>query len=329
MKLLRKSDRVVVTPPMLVETPDLFAPLRERGLDVVINSGTYPMDESALVTCLGDAFAGVIGLDQLSAIVFECCPNLKIVARNGVGMDSVDMPAATRFGVIVTAPLGANSTSVAELAVGLLIAVARQIVPTHNRVQQGVWRRDIGMELAGKTLGIIGLGRIGKRVATRLQAFEMRVIANDIAPDLNFAVQHNIPFVSLDELLAQSDVVSLHVPLTPLTQGMLNASTIACMKSGAVLLNTARGPVIEAQALANALDSGHLAGAGLDVYTLEWQVDPIFLSRPNVVTTTHLGAYTRESLRRTTEAAVHSIIECLDGVKPAGLVNLEVWRDED
>jgi phosphoglycerate dehydrogenase-like enzyme len=158
-----------------------------------------------------------------------------------------------------------------------------RIIPHHNRAQHGAWEREIGFELAGKTLGIIGLGRIGKKVAARLQGFEMRIIANDIAPDHEFAARRGIPFVSLDELLADSDVVSLHVPLTPLTEHMINAHTIGKMKRGAVLLNAARGPVVDAAALAAALDSGHIAGAGLDVYTMEWRVDEVFLNRSNVV----------------------------------------------
>ncbi len=310
---------------MLAETPDIFAPLEARGLEVVINRGPYPMTAQDLASRIGSAFAAVVGLDQVTAEVLAACPKLSILARNGVGMDNVDLAAATRGGVIVTAPLGANSTSVAELTCGLLVAVARRIIPHHNRAQRGAWEREIGFELAGKTLGIIGLGRIGKKVAARLQGFEVRIIANDIAPDHEFAVRRGIPFVSLDELLADSDVVSLHVPLTPLTEHMINARTIGKMKRGAVLLNTARGPVVDAAALAAALDSGHIAGAGLDVYTIEWRVDEVFLNRPNVVTTTHIGAYTRESLRRTAEAAVQSILECLDGIRPAGLMNPEVW----
>lgn len=312
--------RVAVTPPMLADFPDAFAPLRARGIEVHLNTGAYPMGAAALAAFVGDAQAAIIGLDEISNDFFARCPNLRIVARNGVGLDNVDLPAAARRGIHVTTPLGANSTSVAELALGLLLAVARRIVFTHNTVQGGAWRRVQGVELSGKTLGIIGLGRIGRKVARRAQGFEMDVIAHDIAPDTAFAAANNIALVGLDELLARADVVSLHVPLTPLTHHLINAQTLAQMRRGSVLINTARGPVLDADALAAALDSGHILGAGLDVHTVEGELDAVLAGRDNVVTTTHLGAYTRESLYRTTVMAVESIIQLADGLRPVGLI---------
>lgn len=321
------EGRVFVTPPMLAATPDLFASLQSLGLEVEFNTGTYPLDADGLAAQMGEAVAAIVGLDMLEASVFTRCPNLRIVARNGVGMDTVDLTAATRHGVPVTVPLGANSTSVAELAIGLLLALLRGVVANHNRVQGGVWRREQGVELSGKTLGIIGLGRIGKKVARRAQAFDVRVIAHDIAPDEAFAAEHGIAFVSRDDLLAQSDIVSLHVPLTPLTVNMLDAKAFAQMKPGAFLVNTARGPVIEPDALVEALDSGRLAGAALDVHPHEGQIDPRMVGRQNVITTTHLGAYTHESLAATTRAAVHSLCQFFSGQMPDGLTNPEVMRD--
>jgi D-3-phosphoglycerate dehydrogenase len=312
--------RLAVTPPMLADFPEAFAPLVERSVEIVFNRGNYPMDASQLAAFVGQEEAAIIGLDQISDAFFAYCPNLRIVARNGVGLDNVDLAAASRRGVLVTVPLGANSTSVAELALGLLIALARRIVPTHNTVQGGRWQRVQGMELSGKTLGIVGLGRIGKKVARRAQAFEMQVIAYDIAPDVAFASQHGIEFVDFFALLARSDVVSLHVPLTPLTHHMFNAAAFARMKPGSWLVNTARGAVVDSNALAEALDSGRLYGAALDVHPVEGVIEPVLLGRDNVITTTHLGAYTRESLYRTTEMAVQSVIQILDGQHPAGLV---------
>jgi D-3-phosphoglycerate dehydrogenase len=316
--------QVIVTPPMLADFPEAFAPLEARGVGVSINRGDYPMNAVALARCVGDAHAAIVGLDEVSEDFFARCPNLRILARNGVGMDTVDLAAASRHGVLVTTPLGANSTSVAELAIGLLIALVRQVIPTHNTVQSGIWRRTQGMELSGKTLGIIGLGRIGKKVAHRAQAFDMQVIANDIAPDVAFAVENKISLVSFDEILTCADVISLHVPLTDLTHNMLNAVAFARMKPGAVLINTARGGIIDSAALADALDSGHVSGAALDVHSVEGQIDAVLAGRDNVITTTHLGAFTRESLFRTTEMAVQSILNLMDGIQPVGLINPEV-----
>lgn len=312
--------RIAVTPPMLADYAEAFALLVERGVEIVFNRGHYPMDATQLAAFVGQAEAAIIGLDEISDAFFARCPNLRIVARNGVGLDNVDLAAAARRGIFVTVPLGANSTSVAELALGLLIALARRIVPTHNTVQGGVWQRMQGMELSGKTLGIVGLGRIGKKVARRAQAFEMQVIAHDIAPDLPFANEYGIAFVDLSALLARSDVVSLHVPLTSLTHHMFNAGAFARMKPGSCLVNTARGAVVDSIALADALDSGRLRGAALDVHPVEGVIEPVLLGRDNVITTTHLGAYTRESLYRTTETAVESVVQILDGQHPTGLV---------
>lgn len=301
--------RMMVTPSMLAAYDEAFEPLRQAGVEVIFNNGHYPMNAVDLARFIGDAEMAIVGLDTLSAEVFAACPRLKIVARNGIGLDNVDLDAASAHGVIVTVPFGANSVSVAELAFGLMLALHRQIVAAHKRVECGIWRREIGVELAEKTLGIIGLGRIGKQVARRALAFDMRVIANDIAPDHAFAGKYGISFVSLDELLRAADIVSLHVPLTPLTQHMIDAQALRSMKRGAALINTARGPVVDAQALADALDEGLIAGAALDVHTVEGQVEPFLLNRDDVVVTTHLGAYTHESLMKTTRAAAQSLLQ--------------------
>lgn len=318
--------KVFVTPPMLADLPDVFQPLRDAGIEVVINVGEYPMNVADLSASIGDADAVIIGLDEVTEALFRACPKLRILARQGVGLDMIDLVAATRAGVLVTAPYGANSTSVAELTFGLMIALVRGIVSNHNRVQAGVWRREPGVELAGKTLGIIGLGRIGKKVARRALGFEMNVIAHDIAPDEAFAQANGIPFVSREALLETSDIVTLHVPLTDLTHHMIDAKALARMPQGAFLINAARGAVVDTHALADRLDSGHLAGAALDVHPVEGRVEPELLNRPNVITTTHLGAYTHESLAATSRSAVESLLQFFDGQQPENLANPEVMR---
>lgn len=321
--------RVMVTPNMLAEFADSIEPLQARGIEVVFNDGIYPMNAEQLSAWLGDAEAAIVGLDEISASVFDACPHLRVIARNGVGMDNVDLASASQAKVLVTTPLGANSTSVAELAFGMMISLVRHVIPTHNRVQNGVWKRVAGIELSGKTLGIIGLGRIGKKVARRAQAFNMRVIAHDIAPDAYFARENQIPMLSLEQVLSQSDIISLHVPLTILTHHLINPSTITQMIPGSYLINTARGNVVDMTALANALDSGHIAGAALDVHPTDHEIDPLMKGRDNVITTTHLGAYTRDSLRYTTEMAIHSILQLLEGQQPEGLMNPEIWGKSD
>lgn len=316
-------------PPMLADLPAAFDPIRGQGVEVDFNQGPYPLAGRALADRIGDARIVIAGLDRVDDTVLAACPNLRHVARNGVGLDNVDIAAATRRSVIVTAPLGANSTSVAELAIGLMVGMLRGVVFHHRELQGGVWHRRQGRELAGKTLGIVGLGRIGRRVATRAQAFEMQVIANDIAPDRAFAEEHSIPFVSFEELIRRSDIVTMHVPLTADTHNMIDACALAAMKPGAYLINTARAGVVDPVALGAALHSGHLAGAAIDVHLAEGdkggEAHPALVGRPNVITTPHLGGYTVEALARTTEVTVQSIVEALQGRKPFGLVNPEVW----
>ncbi|MCZ2095600.1 MAG: phosphoglycerate dehydrogenase [Anaerolineae bacterium] len=294
---------VFVTPPMLADLPGVFQPLRDAGIDVTINAGAYPLSVAELSARIGDAEAVILGLDEVTDALFRARPNLRILARNGVGMDTVDVDAATRAGVLVTVPYGANSTSVAELTFGLMIALLRRIVSNHNRVQTGEWRREPGVELAGKTLGIIGLGRIGRKVARRALGFEMRVIAHDIAPDEAFVQANGIPLVSRETLLETSDIVSLHVPLTDLTRHMIDAAALARMAQGAFLINAARGAVVDTHALADSLDRGHLAGAALDVHPVEGRVERT-AEPPAMITTTHLGAYTHEALAATARSAV-------------------------
>jgi D-3-phosphoglycerate dehydrogenase len=316
------ARKLVVTPPMLVDYLDAFEPLYQAGISIEYNRQHYPMDAATLVQFIGNAEMAVIGLDEVAASVFSACPDLRIIARNGVGLDNVDLVAADQHQVVVTAPYGANSISVAELTFGLLLALQRRIVSTHLRVQNHIWRREIGVEIAGKTLGIIGLGRIGKLVARRALAFDLNVIAHDIAPDRTFADQFGITFVSREALLQAADIISLHVPLTNHTHHMIDRAAFQQMKASAVLLNTARGAIVDAVALAQALDQGQIAGAALDVHTVEGQVEEFLLDRENVVTTTHLGAYTHESLLKTTRAAVKNLLQYINGDQPDGLVNL-------
>lgn len=309
---------------MLAGFTDLFSPLHQAGIEVVFNTDVYPMSAAQLANWLGNTTAAIIGLDEVTAQVLEACPALKVIARNGVGMDNVDLDTATQYGVLVTVPLGANSTSVAELTMGLMISLVRHVLPVHKLAQEGQWRRIEGLELNGKTLGIVGLGRIGKKVARRAQAFNMHIIANDISPDTYFARENQINLLSFSEVLAQADILSLHVPLTKLTHHMINTDALAHMRRGSYLINTARGPIVDVGALAGALDQQHIAGAALDVHAVEHQVDDRLLGRNNVITTTHLGAYTIDSLRYTTEMAVNSIMDIFYGRVPLGLVNPEV-----
>lgn len=312
--------RVFAAHPLARTMPDAFASLTERGIEIAFHHGSGIVPRAELVRVLDGVQAAVAGLEAYDGAVFDARPDLRIVSRVGVGYETVDLAAALDRGVKVLITPAANSASVADFAFSLVLALARRIVPAHNELQHGVWRRQIGTELAGKTLGIVGLGRIGKRVARRALGFDMRVVAHDIAPDHAFAAAHGVAWRSLPELLAESDVVTLHVPLTRLTRGMINDASLAGVKRGALLINTARGGIMHAAAVARALDDGRLSGAGVDVPAVEGEADPELLERPNVILTPHMGASTSEAMFRMMRDAAQNILDVMDGLSPEGLL---------
>jgi D-3-phosphoglycerate dehydrogenase len=248
---------------------------------------------------------------------------LKIIARAGVGLDNVDVPAATAAGVLVVNAPTSNIVSAAELAVSLLLAVARNVVPANLALKNGQWKRSQfgGVELQGKTVGIIGMGKIGMLVAQRLAGFDMKFVAYD--PYVATAPKGGpeIKMVSLDELLAVSDFVTIHIPKTPETAGLIDSAALAKMKSTAFVINAARGGVLDEGALFDALKSGAIAGAGLDVYATEPCTDSPLFALDNVVATPHLGASTEEAQEKAGVAVAESVVAAFAGSFVPGAVN--------
>jgi D-3-phosphoglycerate dehydrogenase len=248
---------------------------------------------------------------------------LKIIARAGVGLDNVDVPAATAAGVLVVNAPTSNIVSAAELAVSLLLAVARNVVPANLALKNGQWKRSQfgGVELQGKTVGIIGMGKIGMLVAQRLAGFDMKFVAYD--PYVASAPKGGpeIKMVSLDELLAASDFVTIHIPKTPETAGLIDSAALAKMKPTAFVINAARGGVLDEDALFDALKSGTIAGAGLDVYATEPCTDSPLFALDNVVATPHLGASTEEAQEKAGIAVAESVVAAFAGTVVPGAVN--------
>lgn len=250
-------------------------------------------------------------------------PDCKVVARYGVGYDNVDIVAAARRGIAVMNVPDYCLDEVAEHAIALMFGVSRSIVRNNDELRRGEWRASFcGFRtLAGKTFGIVGFGRIGKATARRAAGLGMRVMAYDITPVPLPGLE--VTFTSsLEELLTQADVLSLHVPLTPLTRGMIDASKLALMKRDAILVNTARGPVVVQQDLADALMRGHLAGAGLDVHEVEpLPMDAPIRQCPNVILTTHMAFYSPESLIRMRSWTAQNAVDFLSGIDNGRIVN--------
>ena len=294
--------------------------LRSKGYAIRLNELGRPLAPQELIERLADCEGCIAGLDHFTAEVFCACPKLRIVARYGAGVDRVDLKAAADAGVTVTNTPEANSDSVADLAVGLMLAAARKIPAADRLVRAGQWENLYGTALSGKTVGLAGLGRIGRRVAARVQGFSCRVLGYD--PFVGDAAVHQMGIqpVPLDTLLAESDFLSLHLPVNHETRGFLGREQFRKMKPSAILVNTARGELVDQEALLEALRSGRMRGAGLDAHSQEPPDAALFESMDNVVLTPHMGSYTEEALAKMGMDSVQSLIAFFEGRRPPNVV---------
>jgi len=275
--------------------------------------------------------AVLAGAEIYSREVLQQLPDLRVVSRYGVGFDAVDLDAADELDIAVTITPGVNHHSVAEQAFALLMGVARLTRSQDQAVRRGEWERALTPRVWGSTIGIVGLGRIGQAVATRAIGMGMHVLAYDPFANQEFVDQHGIKLVSLDELLAQSDYVTLHLPVTPETVDLINKDSLAKMKEGSVLINTARGGLVDEDALIEALQSGHLRAAGLDVFKKEpLPVDSPLIKLDNVLLSCHIGGLDRESHRDAYAMAAHNIVKLYQDQWPeecvVNLKNTTGWK---
>jgi D-3-phosphoglycerate dehydrogenase / 2-oxoglutarate reductase len=303
--------------------PAVVARLRETCTVRIL--GAYP-PEDALAGACHDADAILARLGVVTARVIDAAPKLRIIARHGAGSDGVDLPAATARGIVVTTAGPANAGAVAEYTFALLLALLRRVPQADAGMRAGAWSREpqVGEALEGKTLGIVGFGASGGRVARVAAAFGMHVIAAEgRGPD---TTPKPVPVLPLLEMLAAADIVSLHARLMPETWGMIDARAIAAMKPGAILVNTARGELVDEAALIEALRSGHLAGAALDTYASEpLAADSPLRRMTNVVLSPHVAGQTREAVLQVGLTAAQAIIDELGGKRPRFVVNPDAY----
>jgi D-3-phosphoglycerate dehydrogenase len=293
---------------VVVVTPRSFSLRKELEREVGnVRYQAGPLSAEQLIPLVADADGLLAGLDEIDERVFDAAPHLRVVARYGSGVDRVDLDAARRHGVVVTATPGANTNAVAELTIALLLAVARPLLQGRDAARGGSWKSLRGIELEGRTLGIVGLGRIGSRVAEKARGLGMRVVAFD-------------PWVAgtvtLAELQAAADVVSLHCPLTDATRNLVGRAFLARLKPDAALINTARGELVDERALVEALDDGWLRAAALDTLAHEPpSPDDPLLHRDDVLVTPHLGAATEEAADAMGRIALEELVAVLSGRK--------------
>ena len=289
-----KECRLLVTPTSYGKDDSrLKTELEAQVGEVIYNPTGKPLTSAEVAKLLPGIDGYIAGLDGIDADALKTADRLQVIARYGVGVDNVDLPAAQEKGIVITNTPGANSVSVAELALGLMLALARQIPEAVQAVHQGKWPRSAGLSLEGKTIGILGLGAIGKQLARRLAGFDCRVLAFDPCADAAFARDHHVELLTMDAAIEQSDFISLHLPLSAETRCLVNDDFLNKMKKGSFLVNTSRGEVIDEDALLRALQTGHLKGVALDAFTVE-PPDPKnpLLALPQVIVTPHLGAQT-------------------------------------
>jgi D-3-phosphoglycerate dehydrogenase / 2-oxoglutarate reductase len=313
---------VLIGPYLLRGQPGPFRTLlTEAGFDLIDPVGDNTLSRETLIEHLPHVDAMVVGAERLTPDLFAIAPKLRVAARTGVGYDLVDLAAAKKHGVVVTITPGTNQESVAEQAFALLLSLTRCVVRNHSAIQSGGWDRRMVDPLRGKTMGLIGLGRIGRAVAVRARAFGLRVVAHDVSPATEFDAQHGIERVSMDELLAASHVVSLHVPVTEETRNLVNARFLSKMRPGSYLINTARGGLVVETDLRDALVAGHLAGAGLDVFQIE-PPEPgnVLLNAPNVVFSPHVGGTDTQAMSDMAEMAARCIVDLHEGRWPTACV---------
>ncbi|MEZ5117737.1 MAG: phosphoglycerate dehydrogenase [Candidatus Nanopelagicales bacterium] len=305
------TGRIAVTPRSLsTGGHPALQPLVERGYEVVFPApGRQPTraeQDAVLPGCVGY----LAGVEPVPGELLRACPELRVVSRNGVGVDNVDTVTAAELGIAVERAEGANAEGVAELAMALILACIRSVPMSDAALKAGNWERRRGVELRGRTLGVVGTGQIGRRVAELGLGFGMRVLAHDLAPSPELAARDEVEYADLEAVVSGSDVVSLHCP--PGESPIIDAVALAGFRRGSYLVNTARAGLVDEAAVEAALDAGILAGFATDVFAAEPPARLSLLARPDVVATPHVGGFTDESVERATRSAVEGILRVLD-----------------
>jgi D-3-phosphoglycerate dehydrogenase len=296
--------------------PEHITQLRAAGCEVIPNGVGRAYREAELLTELQGVDVIITGTDQLTARVINQADRLRVIAKHGIGLETIDLAAAKARGIVVSATPQASTDSVADLTLALLLAVARKVVTAHLNMIAGGWNALTGMELRNKVLGIVGLGRIGQAVCLRAQGFGMKVIAYDPYPNRAFAEAHQVTFVSLAELFVAADVITLHAAADMVKGALIGEAELRTMKPTTLLINTARGQLVDEQALAAALGEGRLGGAGIDAFVDEPPVGSPLLALNNVVLTPHIGGRTFDGLRRMGEMTIENCLRPLRGEPP-------------
>ena len=320
------GDVVVTWPVYDVDGPTTGALLTQEGLGIRLHPRSGHRTPEELAALVGDAVAVIASTDPFDASVFRACPNLKVIARTGVGVDAIDIEAATNAGVIVATTPGANEQAVADHALAMILALQRRLAANDEAIRAGRWDRAGALtpsDLYGATVGLVGSGVIGRAVIDRLRGFGSTIVVYD--PYLSQAPE-GTELVDLPTLLDRCDIITVHAPLTESTKGLLGAAEFAAMKPGAYVVNVSRGGIIDEDALAESLRAGHLGGAGLDTFEREPIGESPLRELPNVILSPHIAGLSHRSIDAMTQAATQAVLDVVAGRLPAHPVNPDAWR---
>jgi len=314
--------KILITPRSFASFSDKpLKMLTERDYKIKRNNTGRPYKKEEMLKLIKDVDGIIIGIDELSAEIIEEANELKVISKYGIGLDNIDINMATNKKIVVTNTPTANVDAVADLTFGLILSLARRVPEADRKTKGAKWGKIIGKSVWEKTIGIIGLGKIGRQVVKRAKGFEMNILVFDIVKDKKFAQKYGIKYVDLEKLLRQSDYITIHIPLNDATRNMISYEELEKMKKDAFLINTSRGGIVDEKALYDALRDNKLRGAALDVYNNEPLRESPLKELDNVIMTPHIGAYTEEAIENMSIQAAQNLIDVLEGREPQNRVN--------
>ena len=313
--------KILITPRSFASISDKpINMLTEKGYVIQRNNTGRPYEKGEMLKLIRDVDGIIIGIDELSAEIIKKANALKVISKYGTGLDNIDTNMATNKKIVVTNTPTANVNAVADLTFGLILSLARRIPEADKKMKSGKWEKIIGKSVWKKTVGIIGLGKIGKQVAKRAQGFEMNILVFDLIKDKKFALRYGMKYVNLEKLLQNSDYITIHIPLNDATRGMISYKELGKVKKEAFLINTSRGGIVDEQALYKVLKNNQLKGAALDAYNNEPPRESPLKELDNVIMTPHIGAYTEEAIDNMSIQAAQNLIDVLEGREPQNRV---------
>lgn len=288
--------------------------IKNNSFDYSVNEEGRKLSPDEIVSNLNDCVGVIAGTEEYSSQILNQLPNLKVISRLGVGIDNINLDVAKQNKIKICTTNSSPAVAVSELVIGHIIDLLRYITVTNNLLNEGIWEKKMGSLLSGKTLGIIGLGKIGKELVKICEGFNLKILAYDVVSDNDFAEKYQIKYCDLNELLSLSDIVTIHLNLSPDTKHLLDQEKLNLMKKNAIIINASRGGIIDEEALYNVLSSNNIAGVGLDVFEKEPYYGKI-KNLKNVILTPHIGAYAKEIRMKMEIEAVENIVEILNEKK--------------